>query len=265
MTRGLSRSPVAREASHRSTEADLRFYAPCAARASRHHIGRDSGSPGRHQRRFAAARSEGEDEPNLASPASAVLRFRRSFRCLPTPTTPDITVVASCASEPTPLIVPRVLASTASETEIVYLRAQDGRKERWTLEYWLLVCSVRWGREALQDVVAQVGKLDARARRRARALADRLTGRRLQPSLFEPPDTDYAPVEQIEMKDIKLERSRRCGDVIRVRCVVRPNAAHARLLDRLGLEYRHGSTSRRPSTYQRLVPINRRKSLAGQR
>jgi transposase len=106
-----------------------------------------------------------------------------------------------------------VFATTASEAAIVYLRRKTVRKNGKTHEYWLLVRSVRCGRKVRQEVVAQLGKLDARERRRARAIADRLTGRRLQPSLFEPPDTDDVPVEQIRMKGIELERSRRFGDV----------------------------------------------------
>lgn len=95
----------------------------------------------------------------------------------------------------------------------MYLRYKRVRKNGKTHTYWVLVRSVRCGRKVRQEVVATLGKLDARARRRARAYADRLTGRRLQPSLFEPRDEAVADVESIRLKAVRVERARRFGDV----------------------------------------------------
>ncbi len=95
----------------------------------------------------------------------------------------------------------------------MHLRRKTVRKNGKTHEYWLLVRSVRTGRRVRQEVIAQLGKLDAKGRRRARALANRMTGRRMHPSLFEPPATDDDPVETIRLKEVGLERTRRLGDV----------------------------------------------------
>lgn len=59
-----------------------------------------------------------------------------------------------------------------------------------------------------------LGKLDAAGRRRAQAFADKLTGRRMQPSMFEPREPGAAPaVAKVLIKDVRLERARRFGDV----------------------------------------------------
>ena len=95
----------------------------------------------------------------------------------------------------------------------MYLRHKQIRKNGKTHTYWLLVRSVRHGNRVRQEVVARLGKLDSRGRSRARAYADKLTGRRLQPSLFEPIDEMAADVESIRLKAVRVERSRRFGDV----------------------------------------------------
>lgn len=95
----------------------------------------------------------------------------------------------------------------------MYLRRKTVRKNGKTHEYWLLVRSVRHGRRVRQEVIAQLGKLDAKGRRRARALADRMTGKRMHPSLFEPPVSDDVAVESIRVKEVSLDRTRRFGDV----------------------------------------------------
>jgi transposase len=95
----------------------------------------------------------------------------------------------------------------------VYLRYKRIRKNGKTHTYWLLVQSVRHGKRVRQVVVATLGKLDARGRKRARAYADKITGRRLQPSLFEPPNESSADVASICLKAIRVERTRRFGDV----------------------------------------------------
>ena len=95
----------------------------------------------------------------------------------------------------------------------MYLRHTKIRKNGKEHTYWLLVRSVRYGNRVRQEVVASLGKLDARGRRRARAYADRITGRRLEPSLFEPIDTEGAAIAKVRLKRVELERSRRFGDV----------------------------------------------------
>ena len=100
-----------------------------------------------------------------------------------------------------------------SEAVGVFLRRKTIRKNGKTHEYWLLVRSVRRGKSVHQEIVAQLGKLDARGRRRARALADRMTGRRMHPSLFEPPEMEHEPFELIRVNDVHLARARRFGDV----------------------------------------------------
>ena len=59
-----------------------------------------------------------------------------------------------------------------------------------------------------------LGKLDAAGRRRAQAFADKLTGRRMQPSMFEPSETSTTPtVAKVLVRSVRLERARRFGDV----------------------------------------------------
>jgi transposase len=95
----------------------------------------------------------------------------------------------------------------------MYLRHTRVRKNGKTHTYWLLVRSVRVGGKVRQEVVATLGKLDAKGRRRARAYADKITGRRLQPSLFEPREEAVADIESVQLKAVRIERARRFGDV----------------------------------------------------
>jgi transposase len=95
----------------------------------------------------------------------------------------------------------------------VYLRYKRVRKNGKAHTYWSLVQSVRLGRKVRQVVVASLGKLDARGRRQARVYADKLTGRRMQPGLFEPRDEAIADSESILLKAVRVERARRFGDV----------------------------------------------------
>ena len=81
------------------------------------------------------------------------------------------------------------------------------------LTYWHLVRSVRQGRRVRQEVVATLGRLDARGRSKAQKLADWITGKRCQPSLFEPDDLDDDASARIDLKKLHVERSRRFGDV----------------------------------------------------
>lgn len=95
----------------------------------------------------------------------------------------------------------------------MYLRHKRVRKNGKVHTYWSLVRSVRVGRKVRQEVVAQLGKLNAKERARAEVFADHITGRRSHPSLFEPPDVGGDEAAEINLKGITLERSRRFGDV----------------------------------------------------
>ena len=95
----------------------------------------------------------------------------------------------------------------------MYLRHTTVRKKGKTHTYWNLVRSVRQGSRVRQEVVARLGKLDARGRAKAKALADQITGRRTHPSLFEPVETEADGGVEVRLKDVRLERSRRFGDI----------------------------------------------------
>ena len=95
----------------------------------------------------------------------------------------------------------------------MYLRHTRVRKNGKTHTYWLLVRSVRRGGKVRQEVVATLGKLDAKGRSRAQAYASKLTGRRMHPSLFEPRDEIAADVASVKLKAVRIERARRFGDV----------------------------------------------------
>jgi transposase len=93
----------------------------------------------------------------------------------------------------------------------MYLRHTTRRKDGKTHTYWQLVRSVRIGKRVRQEIVAQLGELDAKGRLRASELARRLGGHSEQPGLFDPPlDKE---VVQVRLNGVKLERVRRFGDV----------------------------------------------------
>lgn len=95
----------------------------------------------------------------------------------------------------------------------MFLRHKRIRKNGKTHTYWMLVRSVRIDGKVRQQVVAQLGKLDAKGKARARAYADKLTGRRTHPSLFEPREDEFSDTEKIRLKAVRVERARRFGDV----------------------------------------------------
>jgi hypothetical protein len=95
----------------------------------------------------------------------------------------------------------------------VYLRHKTIRKRGKAQTYWYLVRSVRHGRRVRQEIVATLGRLDARGRHKAQKLADLITGKRCEPSLFEPDDLDDDASAHIDLKKLHVERSRRFGDV----------------------------------------------------
>lgn len=95
----------------------------------------------------------------------------------------------------------------------MFLRHKRIRKNGKTHTYWMLVRSVRVDGKVRQQVVAQLGKLDAKGKARARTYANKLMGRRMQPSLFEPLEEQISDVEKVLMKAVRVERARRFGDV----------------------------------------------------
>jgi transposase len=93
----------------------------------------------------------------------------------------------------------------------MFLRHSTVTKNRKTRTYWRLVRSVRVGRKVRQETVAQLGELDAQGRLAAKHLADSLVGVQPQPGLFDEPATTE-PIT-LDLKQLRLERGRRFGDV----------------------------------------------------
>jgi transposase len=93
----------------------------------------------------------------------------------------------------------------------MYLRHTTIRKDGKVHRYWRLVRSVRVGRRVIQQTVAQLGELDEHGRIEARALARRLIGAPEQTALFD--DGSEHLTVPVRLKGIRVERSRRFGDV----------------------------------------------------
>lgn len=93
----------------------------------------------------------------------------------------------------------------------MYLRHTTIRKDGKRHRYWRLVRSVRCGRRVRQETVCCLGELDAQGRAKARALAESFCGKVPTGHLFE----ETTPDERIEvrLKDVRVERGRRFGDV----------------------------------------------------
>src|SRR5271166_100760 len=156
----------------------------------------------------------------------------------------------------------------------MYLRHTTVRKNGKTHSYWRLVRSVRRGRRAAQETVAQLGELDGQGRARAGALALRITGREEQyelsirpiwhqredrvlahilvcflayvlwktleqwqtrAGLGNSPRTLLQELAAIASTDVILPTAAPPDREVRLRCVVRPDRAQAILLERLGL------------------------------
>lgn len=77
--------------------------------------------------------------------------------------------------------------------------------------YWRLVRSVRVGRRVIQQTVAQLGELDEHGRLEARAFARQLIGAPEQATLFD--DGSSHLTVPVRLKGVRVERSRRFGDV----------------------------------------------------
>ncbi len=96
----------------------------------------------------------------------------------------------------------------------MYIRPSVRRKAGKTYRYYQLVRSVRRNGKMVQETVAHLGKLDARGRAKARALADHICGCRSaqQRALFEP-EPDSPQIARVRIDKLRVERSRRFGDV----------------------------------------------------
>src|SRR5271166_5265082 len=93
----------------------------------------------------------------------------------------------------------------------MYLRHTIRKKDGKVHRYWTLVRSVRVVRRVVQQAVAQLGELDERGRIEARALARRLIGAPEGAPLFD--DGNQHLTTPVRLKGVRVERSRRFGDV----------------------------------------------------
>src|SRR3979490_2253919 len=93
----------------------------------------------------------------------------------------------------------------------MYLRHAIRKKDGKVHRYWSLVRSVRVGRRVIQQTVAHLGELDEQGRVEARPLARRLIGRPEQARLVD--DGSEQLTVPVRLKGLRIERSRRFGDV----------------------------------------------------
>jgi len=93
----------------------------------------------------------------------------------------------------------------------MYLRHTTIRKDGKVHRYWRLVRSVRVGSRVIQQTVAHLGDLDERGRIEARSLSRQLIGAPEQAPLFE--DGSEHVTVPVRLKGLRIERSRRFGDV----------------------------------------------------
>jgi transposase len=93
----------------------------------------------------------------------------------------------------------------------MYLRHTIRKKDGKVHRYWCLVRSVRVGRRVIQQTVAHLGELDERGRIAARSLARHVIGAPEQALLFKDGNEDLTV--PVRLKGVRIERSRRFGDV----------------------------------------------------
>ena len=93
----------------------------------------------------------------------------------------------------------------------MYLRHTTRKKDGKVHRYWSLVRSVRVGGRVIQQTVTHLGELDEHGRVEARSLARHLIGAPEQAQLFDDGGRDLAV--PVRLKGIRIERSRRFGDV----------------------------------------------------
>jgi hypothetical protein len=93
----------------------------------------------------------------------------------------------------------------------MYLRHTTRKKDGKVHRYWCLVRSVRVGGRVIQQTVAHLGEVDEHGRVEAQALARHLIGAPQEAQLFDDGSRDVAV--PVRLKGIRIERSRRFGDV----------------------------------------------------
>ena len=93
----------------------------------------------------------------------------------------------------------------------MYLRHTIRKKDGKVHRYWRLVRSIRVGRRVIQQTVAHLGELDERGCIEARALSRRIIGAPEQAPLFD--DGSAHVTAPVRLKGLRIERSRRFGDV----------------------------------------------------
>lgn len=93
----------------------------------------------------------------------------------------------------------------------MYLRHTTIKKDGKVHRYWRLVESVRHGKRVIQRTVAQLGELTKVEAKRAQAFALKAVGQPEQRKLFDDGCRDVAV--SVKLKGVKVERSRRFGDV----------------------------------------------------
>jgi hypothetical protein len=93
----------------------------------------------------------------------------------------------------------------------MYLRHTIRKKDGKVHCYWRLVRSIRVGRRVIQQTVAHLGELDERGCIAARALSRRIIGAPEQAALFD--DGSEHVTVPVRLKGLRIERSRRFGDV----------------------------------------------------
>ena len=77
------------------------------------------------------------------------------------------------------------------------------------------MCSVRFGSKVRQELVAQLGELDAEGRARAAALAEQSVGRRRndERDLFTSAPGPAATPSKVLLDKVRVERARSFGEV----------------------------------------------------
>jgi transposase len=94
----------------------------------------------------------------------------------------------------------------------MYLRHATKRTKGGKRTYWTLVRSVRRGTRVVQEIVANLGRLDPKEVREAAAIARHFLGPKAnQPQLFE--DTQELGPEHVHIGKVRVEHGRAFGDV----------------------------------------------------
>jgi len=137
----------------------------------------------------------------------------------------------------------------------VYIRPSVVRKGGRVYRYYRLVRSVRRNGKVVQKTVAQLGELDARGRREARALAARICGVRVdqQRAFFEEDPPSAPATVTVRLDQPRVERQHERGQR-------NPRLPHQRSCDcgREPVETVVERTSARKSSARRVLPCGGR-------